>query len=212
MHHVLHVSTTCSLSGSVVVLSPNTESLVKPDVALDWSEQNRHSKPRSVSERKREGRYKTFDWTDFRPPGGPAGEEDQAATPAPAAVLYGDLEKKRRREARRRRYESILGLSPGREVMGDAAAATSLKDEMEACWKQVERKNSLRNAKILDINDDNNNNADSKYDYKKAVSILRVVCQFIVNADFPPSHSQTNVHIHLFNHYGHNSMTESLTR
>ncbi|XP_051905457.1 uncharacterized protein LOC127590073 isoform X2 [Hippocampus zosterae] len=164
-----------SLSGSVVVLGPNTESLVKPDVAIDWSEQNRHSKPRSVSERRREGRYKTFDWTDFRPPGGPAAEEDQAATPAPSAVLYGDLEKKRRREARRRRYESILGLSPGREVMGDAAAATSLKDEMEACWKQVERKNSLRNAKLLDINNDNNNNSDSKYDYKKAFEDLK--CQ-----------------------------------
>ncbi|XP_077415244.1 uncharacterized protein LOC144044604 isoform X2 [Vanacampus margaritifer] len=162
-----------SLSGSMVVLSPKPESLVKPDVAPDWSELDRRSKPRSILERRREGRYKTFDWTDFRPPSRSAADVDQSPTPLPP-TLNGELEKKRRREARRRRYESILGLSPGREVMGDAAAAASLKDEMEACWKQVERKNSFRNAKILNIND-NNNNADSPHDYKKAFEDLK--CQ-----------------------------------
>ncbi|XP_049600938.1 myosin phosphatase Rho-interacting protein-like isoform X3 [Syngnathus scovelli] len=161
------------LSSSVVVLSPNPESLVKPDVAPDWSESDRRSKPRSVLERRREGRYKTFDWTDFRPPGR---SMDVDRSPAPPPPLYGELEKKKRREARRRRYESILGLPPGREVMGDAAAAAaSLKDEMEACWKQVEMKNSLRNAKILHINDDDNNNADASPDYKKAFEDLK--CQ-----------------------------------
>ncbi|KAM9784067.1 uncharacterized protein ACBT44_021433 isoform 3-T4 [Syngnathus typhle] len=161
------------LSSSVVVLSPNPESLVKPDVAPDWSESDWRSKPRSVLERRREGRYKTFDWTDFRPPGR---STDVDRSPAPPPPLYGELEKKKRREARRRRYESILGLPPGREVMGDAtAAAASLKDEMEACWKQVEMKNSLRNAKILHINDDDNNNADASPDYKKAFEDLK--CQ-----------------------------------
>ncbi|XP_077387116.1 uncharacterized protein LOC144024563 isoform X2 [Festucalex cinctus] len=159
-----------SLSGSVVVLSPKPESLVKPDVAPDWSEPDRRSKPRSILERRREGRYKTFDWTNFQPPSRSTTDVNQTLIPPPPA-LYSELEKKRRREAKRRRYENILGLSPGREVMGDAAAAASLKDEMEACWKQVERKNSLKNAKILTIN----NNADSTHGSKKAFEDLK--CQ-----------------------------------
>ncbi|XP_061605981.1 myosin phosphatase Rho-interacting protein-like isoform X2 [Phyllopteryx taeniolatus] len=160
--------TVTGLSGSVAVLSPNLESSVKPDVTPDWSEPDRRSEPRSVLERRREGRYKTFDWADFQPPGRSAA--DVGGSPPPP--LCRELEKKRRREARRRRYESILGLSPGREVMGDAAGPASLRDEMEACWKQVERNNSMKSARILHINHDNNA-ADSVHDYKKAFEDLK---------------------------------------
>ncbi|XP_061557284.1 myosin phosphatase Rho-interacting protein-like isoform X2 [Phycodurus eques] len=159
-----------SLSGSVAVVSPNLDSSVKPDVTPDRSEPDRRSEPRSVLERRREGRYKTFDWADFQPPGRSAA--DVGGSPPPPPPLCRELEKRRRREARRRRYESILGLSPGREVMGDAAGAASLKDEMEACWKQVERKNSMKSARILHINNDNNA-ADSVHDYKEAFEDLK---------------------------------------
>ncbi|XP_061701071.1 myosin phosphatase Rho-interacting protein-like [Syngnathoides biaculeatus] len=152
------------------VTSPNLEYLVKPDVTPDWSELDRHSKPRSILERRREGRYKTFDLANPHPPGRSAADVGQSPPPPPPQCR--ELEKKRRREARRRRYESILGLSPGREVMGDAAGAASLKDEMEACWKQVERKNSLKNSKILHIHKDNNA-TDSVHDYKKAFEDLK---------------------------------------
>ncbi|XP_057717124.1 myosin phosphatase Rho-interacting protein-like isoform X2 [Corythoichthys intestinalis] len=153
------------LSGAETVAVPGGP-LTEADATRDG-----RSKPRSVLERRREGRYKTFDWADFRPPAVPAPAADAARSPAPPPALCSELDKKRRREARRRRYESILGLSPGREVMGDAAAAASLKHQMEACWKQVERKSSLKNARILRIDD--RDKADSAHDCEKALEDLK---------------------------------------
>ncbi|XP_077590809.1 uncharacterized protein LOC144208698 isoform X2 [Stigmatopora nigra] len=132
---------------------PKPESLPKECTTRDGL-----PKPRGVLERKREGRYKTFDWADFRPPAVSGETADVARSPTPLSLSpspapCGELEKKKRREARRRRFERILGLPPGREVMGDAAAAATLKHQMEACWKQVERKNSLRSGKMHRIDD-----------------------------------------------------------
>ncbi|XP_077474616.1 uncharacterized protein LOC144088190 isoform X2 [Stigmatopora argus] len=145
----------------------------KPDsLPKECTTRDRLPKPRSVLERKREGRYKTFDWADFRPPAVSAETSDVARSATPPSLSpapCGDLEKKRRREARRRRFESILGLPPGREVMGDAAAAATLKHQMEACWKQVERKNSPRSSRMHRIDD----KAESAHDCAEALEELK---------------------------------------
>ncbi|XP_061837473.1 uncharacterized protein [Nerophis lumbriciformis] len=112
----------------------------QPDVTRDSSERDRRT--RTVLERRRDGRYKTCDWTELKPLSKPPADADLHSGETPPSLQSGDLEQSHRKEVRRRRYENILGVSPGREVMGDAATAnprTLLEEEMEACWKQVEK-------------------------------------------------------------------------
>ncbi|XP_054616261.1 uncharacterized protein LOC129171546 isoform X2 [Dunckerocampus dactyliophorus] len=127
----------------------------QPDVTRDSSERDRHARSRTVLERRRDSRNKTLDWVEFKPQSRPPAYADLHASQAPPLLQSGDLEKSRRREVRRRRYESILGMSPGREVMGDATAASPrsrLEEEMEACWKQVE-KTTFRRARSIMLTD-----------------------------------------------------------
>ncbi|XP_049416787.1 myosin phosphatase Rho-interacting protein-like [Epinephelus fuscoguttatus] len=142
-----------SLPGHHVPCSP-PESLPRPDVTQDSppadvsTERDPHPKHRSVMERRREGRYKTFDWAEFRPQNKPT--PDPQSTKALCSLELGDLERRKRREERRRRYESMLGFSLGWEVIGNKAADGSVRalspksqqkaeEEIEECWKQVEK-------------------------------------------------------------------------
>lgn len=106
-------------------------------------------KHRSVTERRREGRYRTFDWAEFRPQiGAPRPDADAHKAKAPPTSLeLCDLERRRRREERRRRYESTLGISlSGCEEppAGGGLRALSPKrqqqveEEVEECWRLVE--------------------------------------------------------------------------
>uniref|UniRef100_A0A673AJQ0 Myosin phosphatase Rho-interacting protein-like n=1 Tax=Sphaeramia orbicularis TaxID=375764 RepID=A0A673AJQ0_9TELE len=59
-------------------------------------------------ERRREGRSKTFDWAEFRPIA-QALAQQRAQEAESLQVDMGDLERNRRREERRKRYESVTG-------------------------------------------------------------------------------------------------------
>ncbi|XP_075999422.1 uncharacterized protein LOC142992763 [Genypterus blacodes] len=154
--HPAHAPDVASLPVHHVPCGP-PEALPKPDVTQDSSsaevpaDRDQCSKPRSVMERRREGRYKTFDWTEFRPvsktaldPEGPQG------TGGPTSFDFGDVERRKRREERRRRYESMLGISLASEVIRDTTADIGIEalsprsqqkveEDIEECWKQVER-------------------------------------------------------------------------
>uniref|UniRef100_A0A665TTM9 Myosin phosphatase Rho interacting protein n=1 Tax=Echeneis naucrates TaxID=173247 RepID=A0A665TTM9_ECHNA len=144
----------CSLPGHHVPCTP--PELPKPDVTQDSSstdvpsERDPHHKPRSVMERRREGRYKTFDWAEFRPQKSLTAETDNQRTKTLCSLENGDLERRRRREERRRRYESMLGFPVSWEETGDKREADGLRalspkslqkveEDIEECWKQVEK-------------------------------------------------------------------------
>lgn len=69
-------------------------------------------------ERRREGRSKTFDWAEFRPIAQALAQQRAQETESLQADL-GELERSRRREERRKRYESVTSSS---------AENTSVKD------------------------------------------------------------------------------------
>lgn len=125
----------CSLPGHRGPCSP-PDALPKPDVTRD-------SKHRTVTERRREGRYKTFDWAEFRPQNRPTPDPDPERTGAPRSPELGDLERRKRREERRRRYESMLGISLCRQAGGEKPAgggvgALKVEEDVEECWRLVE--------------------------------------------------------------------------
>ncbi|KAK5855837.1 hypothetical protein PBY51_007478 [Eleginops maclovinus] len=128
-----------------------SEALPKPDVTQDSpptdvsAERDPHPKHSSVMERRREGRNKTFDWAEFRAQNKPA--LDHQRTKAPCPLELGELERRKRREERRRKYESMLGFPLGWEAIGDKTADGTLspksqqkvEEEIDECWKQVEK-------------------------------------------------------------------------
>lgn len=132
------------------------EVLPKPDVTQDSlsteipAERDANLKPRGVMERRREGRYRTFDWAEFRPQTKATVDADPPRTKSPCSLELGDLERRKRRQERRKRYESMLGFSLGLEETGDTTADSSVRalspksqqrmeEEVEECWKQVEK-------------------------------------------------------------------------
>lgn len=140
----LHV---CSRPAPHLICSP-PEALPKPDVTPD-APPAKDDKARSVAERRREGRYKTFDWAESWSPSKATPQPELQRGDALLTLELGDLERRRRREERRRRYETMLGFSLGWEVIADASADASVRvlspksqqrveEETEACWKQVE--------------------------------------------------------------------------
>uniref|UniRef100_A0A8C8IC51 PH domain-containing protein n=1 Tax=Oncorhynchus tshawytscha TaxID=74940 RepID=A0A8C8IC51_ONCTS len=101
-----------------------------------------------IRERRREGRSKTFDWAEFSPMALLAPEQEvQQETKEPLRMEVGDLERKRRREERRRRYDSMLGFLVGWEMDCDRGGISPrsprthqrVQREIEQCWQQVER-------------------------------------------------------------------------
>nr|XP_046270648.1 myosin phosphatase Rho-interacting protein-like isoform X2 [Scatophagus argus] len=151
--HPANAPDVASLPGHRGPCSP-PEGLLKPDVTQDSpsadvsADREPHPKHRTVMERRREGRYKTFDWADFRPRNRPDSESER--TKALSSLEMGDLERRKRREERRRRYESMLGISLGWEVTGDKTSEGSVRalsptsqqrveEEIEECWTLVEK-------------------------------------------------------------------------
>ncbi|XP_021414028.2 uncharacterized protein LOC110486615 isoform X3 [Oncorhynchus mykiss] len=129
--------------------------LPKPDVTQDSSpssevptETVQGPKQSRIRERRREGRSKTFDWAEFSPMALLASEQEvQQETKEPLWMEVGDLERKRRREERRRRYDSMLGFLVGWEMDCDRGGISPrsprthqrVQREIEQCWQQVER-------------------------------------------------------------------------
>ncbi|XP_055754084.1 uncharacterized protein LOC129833477 isoform X3 [Salvelinus fontinalis] len=129
--------------------------LPKPDVTQDSSpssevptERVQGPKQSCIRERRREGRSKTFDWAEFSPMALLASEQEvQQETKEPLRMEVGDLERKRRREERRRRYDSMLGFLVGWEMDCDRGGISprsprthqKVQREIEQCWQQVER-------------------------------------------------------------------------
>ncbi|XP_072568401.1 myosin phosphatase Rho-interacting protein isoform X4 [Paramormyrops kingsleyae] len=139
------------------------ESLPKPDVTQDSPSSEAASvdrepgKKRSrVRERRREGRSKTFDWAEFRPIAQVLAQERVWQADAAQAEL-GDLERSRRREERRKRYESVTSAPPepgpadttrmdfestgstGDLVTPLLERQQKMQDEIEQRWQQVEQ-------------------------------------------------------------------------
>lgn len=95
------------------------EGLVRPDVTQDSlssesSSVERESIPGVIKsrarERRREGRSKTFDWAEFRPIAQALAQQRAQEAESLQADL-GELERSRRREERRKRYESVTSSS-----------------------------------------------------------------------------------------------------
>ncbi|XP_070707531.1 myosin phosphatase Rho-interacting protein isoform X2 [Pempheris klunzingeri] len=95
------------------------EGLVRPDVTQDSpsseaSSVERESAPgvtkSRARERRREGRSKTFDWAEFRPIAQALAQKRAQEAESLHADL-GELERSRRREERRKRYESVTSSS-----------------------------------------------------------------------------------------------------
>ncbi|XP_054913620.1 myosin phosphatase Rho-interacting protein isoform X2 [Poeciliopsis prolifica] len=140
------------------------EGLVRPDVAQDSpsseaSSVERESAPGAVKsrarERRREGRSKTFDWAEFRPIAQALAQQRAQE----AENLQADPDRSRRREERRKRYESAaspehasasdggrIDCEGGDGVMHtDSVSATCLENQqrveevIEEHWRQVEK-------------------------------------------------------------------------
>uniref|UniRef100_A0A6Q2YL67 PH domain-containing protein n=1 Tax=Esox lucius TaxID=8010 RepID=A0A6Q2YL67_ESOLU len=151
--------------------SPLGGGLVQPDVTQDSPSSEASSVEREpgfgpkksrARERRREGRSKTFDWAEFRPIA-QALAQQRAQEAEPLHTDLGDLERNRRREERRRRYESVTGSSdqpagsetrrmdyesgggsecnPGGECCSPPSLERQQKveEEIEQHWQQVEK-------------------------------------------------------------------------
>ncbi|XP_040922623.1 myosin phosphatase Rho-interacting protein isoform X1 [Toxotes jaculatrix] len=144
------------------------EGLVRPDVTQDSPSSEASSVERECApgiiksrarERRREGRSKTFDWAEFRPIAQALAQQRAQEAESLHADL-GELERSRRREERRKRYESVTTSSAeqasvkegGRtdyesgEGVGhlDSLGSTPLERErveeaIEQHWRQVEK-------------------------------------------------------------------------
>ncbi|KAL4648163.1 interaptin-like isoform X1 [Arapaima gigas] len=155
-----------SLMDDHVPCSP-VESLVKPDVTQDSPSSEASSVEREpglkrsrARERKREGRSKTFDWAEFRPIAQALAQQRAREANAIQAEL-GDVDRTRRREERRRRYESVTGSSQEPTEIdletsgpGDVAARLleqqkMMQDEIEQRWQQVERTPIREERRVL---------------------------------------------------------------
>ncbi|KAM4716123.1 uncharacterized protein FYW61_018761 isoform 2-T3 [Anableps anableps] len=143
------------------------EGLVRPDVAQDSpsseaSSVERESVPGVIKsrarERRREGRSKTFDWAEFRPIA-QALAQQRAQEAESLQGDTGDLDRSRRREERRKRYECATGSEHASVIDGgridceggdgvvhtDSVSPTSLEKQqrveevIEQHWRQVEK-------------------------------------------------------------------------
>uniref|UniRef100_A0A671R1C6 Myosin phosphatase Rho-interacting protein-like n=1 Tax=Sinocyclocheilus anshuiensis TaxID=1608454 RepID=A0A671R1C6_9TELE len=136
------------------------ESLARPDITQDSPsseasvEREGGIKKSRARERRREGRSKTFDWAEFRPIAQALAQQRAHEADTFQAEL---AERNKRREERRRRYESVTGSSfdPPADaakmdfesvgvVQVDAPPPSverqqRVEDEIEQHWQQVEK-------------------------------------------------------------------------
>nr|XP_015211820.1 PREDICTED: protein outspread-like isoform X1 [Lepisosteus oculatus] len=136
------------------------DSLLKPDVTHDSpsseassAERDPGQKRSRARERRREGRSKTFDWAEFRPIAQAMAKQRTCGVDA-LQLDPTDLERTKRREERRKRYEVVTGtLEPTAgpaadpshmDVEGCGASSAlerqrKVQDEIEQHWQQVEK-------------------------------------------------------------------------
>ncbi|KAL6475240.1 hypothetical protein MHYP_G00162800 [Metynnis hypsauchen] len=138
------------------------ESLARPDITQDspsseTSSVEREPKKSRARDRRREGRSKTFDWAEFRPIAQALAQQRINEADALQAQLA-DPERSKRREERRRRYESVTGsssLDPAADNskmdfdsvsvgLGTVSPPSperqqKVEDEIEQHWQQVEK-------------------------------------------------------------------------
>ncbi|KAM9817029.1 uncharacterized protein ACB057_002309 [Neosynchiropus ocellatus] len=116
------------------------ESLVRPDVTQDSlsseaSTVDKESTPGVIKsrarERRREGRSKTFDWAEFRPIAQALAQQRAQEAECLSADI-GELERNRRREERRKRYESVT-TSSVENVAVNEARKSSFDGGEESC-------------------------------------------------------------------------------
>ncbi|XP_059387676.1 myosin phosphatase Rho-interacting protein isoform X1 [Carassius carassius] len=174
------------------------ESLARPDITQDspsseasaeWEGGLKKSRAR---ERRREGRSKTFDWAEFRPIAQALAQQRAHEADTFQAEL---AERNKRREERRRRYESVTGSSfdppadPAKmeiESVGvvqvDAPPPSlerqqRVEDEIEQHWQQVE-KTPIREERRVPLPSTHHNRDASELEkliesYKKGVEELK---------------------------------------
>lgn len=118
----------CSSSSEDHGFSP-LEGLVRPDVTQDSPSSETSSVEREpghgvaksrARERRREGRSKTFDWAEFRPIAQALAQQRAQEAESLQADL-GEPERSRRREERRRRYETVAGSTAENTAPQEAA-------------------------------------------------------------------------------------------
>lgn len=145
------------------------EGLARPDLTQDSPSSEASSVERESAsgviksrarERRREGRSKTFDWAEFRPIAQALAQQRAQEAESLQADL-GELERSRKREERRKRYESVTSLSAehpsaaegrstdceSREGVGhlDSLGPASherqqrVEEVIEQHWRQVEK-------------------------------------------------------------------------
>uniref|UniRef100_A0A669EG03 Myosin phosphatase Rho interacting protein n=1 Tax=Oreochromis niloticus TaxID=8128 RepID=A0A669EG03_ORENI len=141
------------------------EGLVRPDVTQDSPSSEASSVDKEATsgviksrarERRREGRSKTFDWAEFRPIA-QALAQQRAQEAESLQADMGELERSRRREERRKRYESVTSSEPASVKEGgrtdnergdeppDSLGPVSLERQqmveevIEEHWRQVEK-------------------------------------------------------------------------
>uniref|UniRef100_A0A3Q0QUM6 Myosin phosphatase Rho interacting protein n=1 Tax=Amphilophus citrinellus TaxID=61819 RepID=A0A3Q0QUM6_AMPCI len=141
------------------------EGLVRPDITQDSPSSEASSVEKETApgvtksrarERRREGRSKTFDWAEFRPIA-QALAQQRAQEAESLQADMGELERSRRREERRKRYESVTSSEPASVKEGgradnetgdghtDSLVPTSLERQqmveevIEEHWRQVEK-------------------------------------------------------------------------
>ncbi|CAL8303493.1 unnamed protein product [Lota lota] len=159
------------------------DGLVRPDVTQDSPSSEASSVEREVApglkksraqERRREGRSKTFDWAEFRPIA-QALAQQRAQEAEGLSTDLANLERNRRREERRKRYDTTAGPPEGNPSGGeggrmdcesgkgeavhagpDAASADPterqqrVEEVIEQHWQQVE-KTPLREEKRVPL-------------------------------------------------------------
>ncbi|XP_031588120.1 myosin phosphatase Rho-interacting protein-like isoform X1 [Oreochromis aureus] len=181
--HPANAPDVASLPGQHIPCSPS-EVLPKPDVTQDSPsadislESDPHPKASSVTERRHEGRYRTFDWAEFKPESEPVVDADPQKSPC--SLELGDLERRKRREERRRRYEKMLGFSllekDGTIRALSPKSQQRMEEEMEECWKQVE-KTMFRLERTVPLFSDGRDAEEMEkvlQSYRKAVEDLKV--------------------------------------
>lgn len=181
------------------------ESLVRPDITQDSPsskvsvEQEGGLKKSRARERRREGRSKTFDWAEFRPIAQALAQQRAHEADTFQAELS---ERNKRREERRKRYESVTGSSfeppadaakmdieSGGVVQVDAPPPSverqqRVEDEIEQRWQQVE-KTPIREERRVPLPSTDHNRDTSELEklvesYKKGVRASKSTAQLLL--------------------------------
>uniref|UniRef100_H2L780 PH domain-containing protein n=1 Tax=Oryzias latipes TaxID=8090 RepID=H2L780_ORYLA len=167
------------------------EVLPKPDVTQD-SAAGRAPQPaaKSVAEKRGKGRYKTFDWAEFWPQSRPEG---LLGNRPPSFMELGDLERQRRREERRKRYESTLGVSLRREDGEQETRDVSAKlqqEEIEEFWRLVER-SALRPDKTVPLGAAEANAAETEKLLRSCMKAVRAETLALSSSRSPNGSAET---------------------